>query len=215
MFKLQRYIAPIPKTMRKTQQESVLITRQQQRLISSRTQESMSCLSVRLWVNSISTMTTTGSNTIPTTLTSRRTQLQYTLADSDKRLWDTMDQATYETIEQMSTRHPSPSPSKGLEYWCSDDGGNAGYWSQKHPTTKEIRIPGIVHETSTAFMGPEDEGGSVDEHYRPHGIKNVYVTGGALFPTAGSWNPTMAMCGFAQHLSRELNKPSIQTQAEA
>ena len=142
-------------------------------------------------------------------------KLQYTLAESDKRLWDTMDKATYETIEQMATLSPSTSPSKVLEYWCSDDGGKTGYWSKKHPTTKEIRIPGIVHESSTAFMGPEDEGGSVDEHYRPHGVKNVYVTGGALFPTSGSWNPTMTMCGFAQHLSRELNKPPIQTQAKA
>ncbi|KAK9413628.1 hypothetical protein SUNI508_11837 [Seiridium unicorne] len=28
---------------------------------------------------------------------------------------------------------------------------------------------------------------------------------GALFPTAGSWNPTMTLCGFAQDLARKLN----------
>jgi choline dehydrogenase-like flavoprotein len=37
------------------------------------------------------------------------------------------------------------------------------------------------------------------------------VTGAALFPTAGSWNPTLTICGFAQDLARRLHKaPSDQ-----
>lgn len=140
-------------------------------------------------------------------------KLQYTLTDSDRELWDTMDEATYQTIEQMSatTKKTTSPPSLELEYWCTNDGGVTGYWSKERPSQKDIRIPGIVHETSTAFMGPESQGGSVDEHYRPHGVKNVYVTGGALFPTAGSWNPTLTMCGFAQHLSRQLNGSPIRS----
>jgi hypothetical protein len=31
-----------------------------------------------------------------------------------------------------------------------------------------------------------------------------HVTGGALFPSAGSWNPTLTMCGFAQDLARKI-----------
>ena len=32
-----------------------------------------------------------------------------------------------------------------------------------------------------------------------------FVTGAALFPTAGSWNPTLTMCGYAQDLARKLH----------
>ncbi|KAI1881548.1 hypothetical protein JX265_000374 [Neoarthrinium moseri] len=131
-------------------------------------------------------------------------KLQYTLTKSDQALWNTMDQATYETIEQMATPNGSNSPSDGLEYWHIDE-NNKGSWKPAHPKQSEIRVPGIVHETSTAFMGPASEGGSVDTNYNVHNISNVFVTGGALFPTAGSWNPTMTMCGFAQDLARKLD----------
>ncbi|KAF3005266.1 hypothetical protein E8E14_006561 [Neopestalotiopsis sp. 37M] len=134
-------------------------------------------------------------------------KLQYTLTDSDRTLWDTMDQATYETIEQMAKPKGSGLPSDGIEYWHVDE-NNKGSWKPTHPKQSEIRVPGIVHETSTAFMGPAVEGGSVDSNYNVHNVSNVFVTGGALFPTAGSWNPTMTMCGFAQDLARKLNGTS-------
>jgi choline dehydrogenase-like flavoprotein len=41
--------------------------------------------------------------------------------------------------------------------------------------------------------------------YRPHGIRNVYVIGGGLVPTSGSWNPTLTMCGLAQDLAEKLS----------
>ena len=36
----------------------------------------------------------------------------------------------------------------------------------------------------------QDTKASVNKTYRPYGLEtgNVYVTGAALFPTAGSWN---------------------------
>ena len=130
-------------------------------------------------------------------------KLQYTIVEQDRQLWDLMDKATYETIEVMSTP-PNLQPSEGLEYWHSKKTGQAGFWAKKRPEVSDIRVPGIVHEASTAYMGDKATGGSVDELGRPHGISNVCVTGGALFPTAGSWNPTLTMCGFAQHLARKL-----------
>ena len=139
---------------------------------------------------------------------STNVKLQYTITEQDRGLWNLMDKATYETIDVMSTPPTShQQPSAELEYWHSNQTGQAGFWAKERPEVSDIRVPGIVHEASTAYMGDEAEGGSVDELGRPHGIRNVCVTGGALFPTAGSWNPTLTMCGFAQHLARKLLLP--------
>ncbi|KAH7232309.1 FAD/NAD(P)-binding domain-containing protein [Fusarium redolens] len=123
--------------------------------------------------------------------------LQYTLSDEDRTAWDVMDKATYDTIKEMAGGDKYAS---SIEWW--DEAAHG--WSRTKPAVDTIRIPGIVHESSTCFMGPKDKGGSVDELYRPHGIENVHVTGAALFPTAGSWNPTMTMCGYAQDLAHRL-----------
>lgn len=114
-----------------------------------------------------------------------------------------MDKATYDTIDVMST--PATSQlSEDLEFWHSNKTGQAGFWGKDRPEVSDILVPGIVHEASTAYMGAEAEGGSVDELGRPHGVSNVCLTGGALYPTAGSWNRTLTMCGFAQNLARKL-----------
>jgi hypothetical protein len=90
-------------------------------------------------------------------------RLQYTLAPDDKKLWDLMDTATYETIAAMS------GDASKLQFW---DEGLHG-WTEKRPAKENIRVPGIVHEASVSYVGPENEGGSLDELYRPHGVKNV------------------------------------------
>ncbi|KAF8874311.1 hypothetical protein CPB84DRAFT_1853642 [Gymnopilus junonius] len=64
-------------------------------------------------------------------------------------------------------------------------------------------MPGIVHEASLIPLGKGNKC-PVDENYKVKGVSNVYVTGAALFPTSGSWNPTMTMCGFAQDLAIKL-----------
>lgn len=64
-------------------------------------------------------------------------------------------------------------------------------WKQEKPPVNMIRVPGIVHETSTLYMSDDleaDPHASVGSSYQPRGCKNVFVTGGALFPTSGSWN---------------------------
>ncbi|KAJ4006318.1 hypothetical protein NW752_010967 [Fusarium irregulare] len=128
--------------------------------------------------------------------------LQYTLSDEDRIAWDVMDQGTYDTIKEMAGGDVHESD---IEWW-----NEASHkWCKNKPPVETIRIPGVVHESSTCFMGPKEIGGSVDELYRPHGIENVHVTGSALFPTAGSWNPTMTMCGYAQDLARRLHEMKV------
>ena len=90
--------------------------------------------------------------------------LQFTLAPEDNELWDLMDQATYDTIETMSGGSES-----NIEYWDATTQG----WIKNKPSVDTIRIPGIVHEASTAFVGPQNRGGSLDPFYRPYGVKNV------------------------------------------
>lgn len=111
-----------------------------------------------------------------------------------------MDEATYQAIDVMARS------GKGLEYWHPGKG-----WKAEKPIQGDIRIPGVVHEGATLYMGKQNEKNgnskpSVDEQYRPFGVNNVYVTGGAIFPTIGSWNPTLTMCGYAQDLARKLVK---------
>ena len=73
-----------------------------------------------------------------------------------------MDEATYATIKEMAR-------GSKVEYWDARE----GKWISKKPSTDTIRIPGVVHEGSTAFVGPKEKKGSLDNLYRPHGVANV------------------------------------------
>lgn len=70
-------------------------------------------------------------------------------------------------------RLPDVSPGKLgeaiIEYWDTTTEG----WIKSKPAVDTIRIPGVVHEASTAFAGAKKRGGSLDNWYRPHGVRNV------------------------------------------
>jgi len=92
--------------------------------------------------------------------------LQYTLAEDDSKLWSLMDEATYETIAAMA------GDVHQVEYWDEerDEDGTPRGWAKEKPDVVNIRIPGIVHEASVSYVGKD---GSLDDLYRPHGVKNV------------------------------------------
>lgn len=98
---------------------------------------------------------------------STNVKLQFTLHENDRKLWDVMDEATYQTIDVMAGGETS-----AIEYWDV----NKSEWAKMKQPRETIRIPGIVHEASTAFVGAKEDGGSLDESYRPHGVKNVVRT---------------------------------------
>jgi GMC oxidoreductase len=126
--------------------------------------------------------------------------LEVLLSEADYALWSFMEDATFQTIEAMADAGGGPAP---IEYWHPEGTGMNGVWRPDRPPPDSLRTPGLVHEASTLWMG--DPGSSVVGYdYRPHGVRNVYVTGSSLFPTSGSWNPTLTMCGFAQDMAREL-----------
>ncbi|KAK7691523.1 hypothetical protein QCA50_004922 [Cerrena zonata] len=129
-----------------------------------------------------------------------------------------MEKATYDAIKVMAGDQAD-----SIEYWHDviverrdkDSQRDAVTikshpgWKRNKPPADMVRVPGLVHETSTLYMSDnleKDKNASVDSQYRPRGCDNVFVTGGAIFPTSGSWNPTLTMCGFAQDLARKIVK---------
>ncbi|TFK63544.1 FAD/NAD(P)-binding domain-containing protein [Pluteus cervinus] len=125
-------------------------------------------------------------------------RLQVDVNKTDEDLWTVMDTATYDAIKVMAGDRAGR-----LEYWHN----KTSSWEEDPAPVSEIRVPGVVHETSTLYMSDDlenDPHASVGPDYRPRGCGNVYVTGGAIFPSSGSWNPTLTMCGYAQDLARKL-----------
>ena len=120
--------------------------------------------------------------------------------ENDEKLWDVMDESSFQLLETII----SPNGNDNVEYWHGkpDDGD----WLTKRPPVSQIRVPGTVHDSSTLIIGDPSKAAntSVGLDYRPHGVENVYVTGGSLWPRAGSWNPTLTMVALSQHLADTL-----------
>lgn len=129
--------------------------------------------------------------------------LQALQNDLDQALWAAMERATF----QMFERALSPKGPVRVEYWHGD--ADCGSWGHTWPAIEQVRSSALMHEGSTLWIGSEyDSDAVVGLDYRPRGIKNVFITGGSLWPTAGSWNPTLTMVALAQHLADILTRAS-------
>ena len=122
--------------------------------------------------------------------------LHFTANDTDKEVWDTMDRTTFQVLEHLS-------PSNRIEYWNSD----LRKWQEARPLKDQIQHKSLVHPASTMWIS-DDASSPVSLDYTVRGMDNVYLTGGALWPTAGSWNPTCAMTALAMHLADCLSAPN-------
>ncbi|KAH7282879.1 hypothetical protein KP509_35G051300 [Ceratopteris richardii] len=123
--------------------------------------------------------------------------LQVIMSDKDHLLRDQMDEATFEVLEKALC----PKGSK-VEYWHD----KSSSWQTSRPPKDQIHVPGMVHESSTMHIS-DGKDAIVNLNYQLDGVENVYVTGGSLWPTGGSWNPTLTMVGLAQHLADKLTSP--------
>ncbi|KAG9313755.1 hypothetical protein JVU11DRAFT_6111 [Chiua virens] len=95
-----------------------------------------------------------------------------------------------------------------LQYW--HENGDGGKWEESQPDLSKFLMAGIVHESSTLYMSDQinqDATASIDSNYKVFGSGNVFATGASIFPTSGSWNPTLTMCGYAQDLAKKLAGP--------
>ena len=129
--------------------------------------------------------------------------LQALANEADLSVWDVMDEGTFQTLERVL----SPDGPERVEYWHGAP--NDGTWRHRRPGVEQIRVPRLVHEGSTLWID-EEEAAPVGLDYRPKSadgpIDNVYVTGGGLWPTSGSWNPTLTMVALAQDLADRLSR---------
>lgn len=121
--------------------------------------------------------------------------LQVVETASDSETWNAMDEGTFGILENVLS-------SGRLQYWHGSP--DKGEWSAERPSLQERRVPALVHESSTLHIGTEDSA-PVDLDYRLKAAKNVYITGGGLWPQGGSWNPTMTMVALAQDLADKLS----------
>jgi choline dehydrogenase-like flavoprotein len=55
-------------------------------------------------------------------------------------------------------------------------------------------------------MHPDPRHGVVDPSGRVHDLRDLYVTGGSVFPTSGAANPTLTIVALALRLADELKR---------
>jgi choline dehydrogenase-like flavoprotein len=65
-------------------------------------------------------------------------------------------------------------------------------------------VYGNWHQLGTTRMHADPAHGVVDENCRVHGVSNLYVSGGSVFPTSGYANPTLTIAALALRLADHL-----------
>lgn len=123
--------------------------------------------------------------------------LQIVESASDCETWDVMDESTFSVLEGVL----SPGGVEDIEYWHGAP--DKGMWKKERPEKGARRIDALVHESSTLHIG-ECDTDPVDLDYKLRHTENVYITGGALWPQGGSWNPTLTMVALAMDLADKL-----------
>jgi choline dehydrogenase-like flavoprotein len=94
--------------------------------------------------------------------------------------------------------------------WAAD-ADDGGAWP--------ARVDGGCHQLGTARMSDDPKRGVVDADGRVHGMDNLYVAGGAVFPTVGAANPTLTILALAfrlaEHLCAAFGEPARMAAATA
>ncbi|MFZ0498946.1 MAG: GMC family oxidoreductase [Steroidobacteraceae bacterium] len=62
------------------------------------------------------------------------------------------------------------------------------------------------HHLGTARMGTDQATSVVDPNCRIHGIRNLYIAGGAVFPTSSQANPTLTIVALALRMADHLRR---------
>jgi choline dehydrogenase-like flavoprotein len=65
---------------------------------------------------------------------------------------------------------------------------------------------GAGHIMGTCRMGKDPATSVVDPQCRTHDHKNVFIAGAAVFPTAGSPNPTLTLAALALRAAKDIGE---------
>jgi choline dehydrogenase-like flavoprotein len=79
-------------------------------------------------------------------------------------------------------------------------------WLLSDDRTWPSFVSGGWHHMGTTRMHTDPKLGVVDSNCRVHGLANLYVAGAAVYPTAGSANPTLTLVALSLRLSDYLRK---------
>jgi choline dehydrogenase-like flavoprotein len=74
---------------------------------------------------------------------------------------------------------------------------------RRHATVAELARDGF-HQLGGAVMNPDPAKGVVDTQCRVHGLDNLWVVSGSVFPTGGQANPTLMIMGLACRAAERL-----------
>jgi choline dehydrogenase-like flavoprotein len=77
-------------------------------------------------------------------------------------------------------------------------------WLEGAEQPPEQSIRDAYHHAGTTRMSRDRKSGVVDTECRVHGISNLYVVSGSVFPTSGYANPTLTIIALALRAARTL-----------
>lgn len=87
----------------------------------------------------------------------------------------------------------------------------AGHIEQDLSEIKRLPYTDASHHLGTTRMSADPTTGVVDENCRVHGVKNLYVAGSSVFPTAGHANPTLTIAAMSLRLADHLKKMAVKS----
>ncbi len=67
-------------------------------------------------------------------------------------------------------------------------------------------LPVSKHHMGTTRMSQDPRTGVVDKNCRVHEVRNLYIAGSSVFPTAGMANPTLTIVALAVRLADHIKR---------
>ncbi|HBF29476.1 GMC oxidoreductase [Rhizobium sp.] len=110
------------------------------------------------------------------------------IRDADEAAWKKMDAFSHDIAHVLAA-------GASVEYQQADES-----WTSHPPAN--LRSNMVFHEAGTLWMGEDPATSVTDLQGRVHALGNLWGTGGMLFPSPGSWNPTFTGIAMTFRLAR-------------